>query len=96
MDILFNNNDNKKDEFIDNTKNVVENIEQDENRIALYDSLSKLPKKQNIAVTLNNFEDLSYNEISEIMNISVSEVGVLINRGKKKLQKLIIDYFKRN
>jgi len=73
-----------------------ENIELNENKKALYYSLNKLPDKQRIAITLNNFEDLSYKEISEVMEISASEVGVLINRGKKKLHKLIVDYYKKN
>lgn len=95
LDLLFND-DRKKIEPADNSLNASENIEQDENKEALYFALHQLPEKQNIAISLNNFEDLSYKEISEIMEIPVSEVGVLINRGKKKLQKLIIEYFNRN
>jgi len=95
LDILFNNNI-KNYEPEDDSLKPGEDIEQEENKKVLYYALRKLPKKQNIAITLNNFEDLSYKEISEVMQISVSEVGVLINRGKKKLQKLIIDYYKNN
>lgn len=95
LDAIFND-DNKKFDPVDENLDASENIEQDENKKALYYALHKLPEKQNIAISLNNFEDLSYKEISEVMNISVSEVGVLINRGKKKLEKLIIEYFKNN
>jgi len=95
IDILFDNN-SKKNEPQDNELKPGENIELDENKKALYHALAKLPEKQNIAISLNSFEDLSYKEISDIMNISTSEVGVLINRGKKKLQQLIIEYFKNN
>ena len=95
LDVLFNDS---KDftEPIDNELKPGENIEQEENKKALYYALGKLPEKQNIAITLHNFEDLAYNEISEIMNISTSEVGVLINRGKKKLHKLIVKYYENN
>lgn len=95
IDTLFKD-DQKQTDPADDSLNASENIEQDDNKKALYFALHKLPEKQNIAISLNHFEDLSYKEISEIMEISVSEVGVLINRGKKKLKKLIIDYFKAN
>lgn len=95
LDILFGDN-NKAYEPEDDSLKPGENIEQDENKKALYYALQKLPEKQNIAISLNNFEDLSYKEISEVMEISVSEVGVLINRGKKKLKKLILDYYTKN
>ena len=94
IDIIFGDRNNPDPE--DKEPNPGENIEIEENKKALYYALKKLPEKQNMAISLNNFEDLSYKEISEIMQISITEVGVLINRGKKKLQKLIIEYYKKN
>ena len=95
MDIIFNS-DNDKNIPEDVSPKPGEDIEIEENKKALHLALNKLPKKQNIALTLNNFEGLPYKEIAEIMEISVTEVGVLINRGKKKLKTLLIDYFKNN
>ncbi len=95
LDLLFKD-DKKQTDPADDSLNAIDNIEHDENKKALYIALHKLPEKQNIAISLNHFEDLSYKDISEIMEIPVSEVGVLINRGKKKLKKLIIEYFKSN
>jgi RNA polymerase sigma-70 factor (ECF subfamily) len=95
LDVLFND-DSKKNDPEDTELKPGEDLERNENKKALYFALNKLPEKQRIAITLNNFEDLSYKEISEVMEISVSEVGVLINRGKKKLQKIILDYYKKN
>ena len=95
LDVLFSDNKDSL-EPIDIELKPGEDIEQAENKKALYYALGKLPEKQNTAISLHNFEDLAYNEISEIMNISVSEVGVLINRGKKKLHKLILKYFENN
>lgn len=95
LDILFGD-ENKTFEPIDSKPIISDDLELDENKKALYFALNKLSEKQNIAIRLNSFEDLSYKEISEIMDISVSEVGVLINRGKKKLHKIILDYFKKN
>ncbi len=95
IDVIFNG-DNAKNTPEDIALKPGENIEIEENKKALHIALNKLSKKQNIALTLNNFEDLSYKEIAEIMEISVTEVGVLINRGKKKLKTLLIDYFNNN
>lgn len=95
IDLLFKS-DSKNYEPKDSELIPGEDIELEENKKALYSALRKLPEKQNIAITLNNFEDLSYKEISEVMKITTTEVGVLINRGKKKLKKIIIDYYKKN
>ena len=94
LDVIFNTE--SKYDPVDQNSRPGEDLEESENKKALYFALSKLPEKQNIAITLNNFEDLPYKEIAEIMNISITEVGVLINRGKKKLQQLILDYYKKN
>lgn len=95
LDIIFGN-DNKTTVPEDQELKPGENIELDESKKALYFALRKLSKKQNIAISLNYFEDLSYKEISEIMDITVTEVGVLINRGKKKLNKIITEYYQNN
>lgn len=95
LDAIFGD-DSKKTDIKNPDLNIGEQIELDENKKALQQAIAKLPEKQKTAITLNNFEDLPYKEISEIMEISVSEVGVLINRAKKNLQKLILDYYKNN
>ncbi len=66
----------------------------EEQRKKLYGSIQKLSKNQRIAFTLNKIENLSYKEISEIMDISVSSVESLIHRAKKNLQTLLLSYFK--
>jgi RNA polymerase sigma-70 factor (ECF subfamily) len=71
-----------------------ERMEQQERLRALYKAMDKLPQKQKTALTLNKMEALSYKEIAGIMDISVSETGVLINRAKKKLQQKLVDRFK--
>jgi len=95
LDSIFGD-DTKKQDIKDPELNIAEKIDQNENKVALQQSISKLPDKQKTAITLNSFEELSYKEISEIMEISVTEVGVLINRAKKNLHKLILDYYKNN
>jgi len=69
---------------------VLENKERAE---VLFNAMSSLPENQRIAFTLNKVEGLSYQEISEIMNISIPSVESLMHRAKSKLRNLLADYY---
>ncbi len=51
--------------------------------------LSKLDSKYRDVLVLKYFEEMDYNEISEILHISSGTVGSLISRAKVKLKELI-------
>jgi RNA polymerase sigma-70 factor, ECF subfamily len=53
--------------------------------------LSKLPERQKTALLLHKYEDLSYQEIANIMNCSVSSVESLIFRAKQTLVKQLLN-----
>jgi RNA polymerase sigma-70 factor (ECF subfamily) len=71
------------------------NLEKIQRANMLYEAINKLPENQKIAFTLNKYEDLSYKEISEVMEISVSSVESLIHRAKKNLQKKLFTCYKK-
>lgn len=52
--------------------------------------IKKLPNDYQEILTLKFFEDKSYEEISDILKISISSVGVKINRAKKLLKQKIV------
>lgn len=52
-------------------------------------NLDKLGAKYKEILILNYFEDLSYEEISEILKIPISTVGTRIRRAKEKLKEII-------
>jgi len=54
----------------------------------LYDSIRQLPKIET-SLILMHLDGLSYNEISEVLGISESNVGVKLNRAKKKLAQML-------
>ncbi|MEO9485392.1 MAG: sigma-70 family RNA polymerase sigma factor [Ekhidna sp.] len=54
----------------------------------LYSGIKKL-KESDRAIILLYLEDKSYKEMSEILGITVSNVGVKVNRLKEKLKELI-------
>ncbi len=54
----------------------------------LYEAIRKLPKVDT-SVVLMHLDGLSYDEMSEILGISESNVGVKLNRAKKQLAQLL-------
>lgn len=62
---------------------------------ALYGAIEGLSKSQRIAFSLHKLEDVSYNQIAEIMDLSLPAVESLIHRAKLNLQKKLINYYKK-
>lgn len=60
----------------------------------LFAAMNKLPENQKISFTLSQIENLSYKEIAEVMNSSVSSVESLIFRAKGNLKKILKNYYK--
>jgi RNA polymerase sigma-70 factor (ECF subfamily) len=54
----------------------------------LYEAIRKLPKVD-ASVVLMHLDGLAYSEMSEILDISESNVGVKLNRAKKQLALLL-------
>lgn len=69
-------------------------LENKERAEALYAALSKLPESQRVAFTLHKIEGLSYQEISNVMDTSVSSVESLIHRAKTNLRKRLYDFYR--
>ena len=61
-----------------------EQVQQRETVERLYDAIHQLPKAD-AALVLLYLDELSYREIAEVLGISESNVGVKLNRAKKKL-----------
>jgi len=68
-------------------------LEETETREFLNNAINKLSENQRIAFVLNKYEELSYKEIADIMNLSISSVESLIHRAKINLQKRLVSYF---
>ncbi len=67
--------------------------EDKENKKMLHNAINKLPENQRIAFVLHKFDDQSYKQVAEIMNISLSAVESLIHRAKSNLQSLLMVHF---
>lgn len=71
-------------------------LESKEKLRIIYAEIDKLPEKQKIAFNLSKIEGMSYQEIADTMNSSVSSVESLIFRAKKMLKENLTDFYKKN
>lgn len=69
-------------------------LENRERATILYSKIESLPEKQRIAFVLHKIEGISYKEIAEIMEMSLSAVESLIFRAKTNLRKELENYYK--
>ena len=82
-------------EFQDNSA-VLRDIENPENVLAseelesvIYKAIDELPEELKVAVTLREFEGLSYEEIAEVMECPVGTVRSRIFRARESIEKKI-------
>ena len=59
----------------------------------LFKAMKQLSPNQHTAWVLSEIENMSYNEISEIMNVSVSSVESLLFRARQNLKKILADMY---
>lgn len=64
-------------------------MDRKENASKLFKAISQLPENQKTAFTLHKLEDLSYQEISNIMQTSVPAIESLMHRAKQNLRKIL-------
>jgi len=70
-----------------------EELETKERARILNWALDKLPDNQRIAFTLSKYDELSYREISLIMNTSIPSIESLLHRAKANLKKKLHRYY---
>ncbi len=70
-------------------------MEKNQRAAILHEAIDSLAKNQRVAFTLNKYEDMSYKEIAEVMEISLSSVESLIHRAKKNLQKKLFACYQK-
>jgi len=57
------------------------------------ESLNQLPESQKMVLILHDMQDLSYQEISEIVGTSIGTVRSRLHYGRLKLKELLAPYF---
>jgi RNA polymerase sigma-70 factor (ECF subfamily) len=61
-------------------------IEREERRRDVRRALAKLPERQRQAIVLRNYQELSYREIAEVMDVTLPAVESLLQRGMAALR----------
>jgi RNA polymerase sigma factor (sigma-70 family) len=59
----------------------------------LFSAMQKLPENQRIAFTLIKTEGLSYEEVADIMKLTVKAIESLMHRAKENLRKKLQHYY---
>ncbi len=70
-------------------------LENKEQAGILFRAIEDLPENQKTAFTLNKVEGLSYQEVGEVMEISLASVESLIFRARNNLKKQLEPYYKK-
>lgn len=64
-------------------------LDKKENAAKLFKAIDKIPENQRIAFLLNKVEGLSYQEVSQVLQVSVSSIESLLHRAKNNLRKIL-------
>ena len=67
-------------------------MENKEQAALLFKAINSLPINQKIAFTLNKVEGLSYQEVADIMVVTVASVEAYLHRAKENLRKALTNY----
>jgi RNA polymerase sigma-70 factor (ECF subfamily) len=67
-------------------------LEDDEMKVRIAEAIETLPENQRIAIVLNKFEGLSYEEIAKILNLSMMAVKSLLSRARSNLKDSLDPY----
>ncbi len=71
-------------------------LENKEKSELLFRAINKLPEAQKVVFTLHKVDGMSYKEVSEVTEKSVSSIESLLFRAKKNLQKILTEYYKND
>jgi len=79
-----------KDVLASKEKDSTEELRQKELQDIIQKAMNSLPEKYRIILTLREIEGLSYNEISQIMKISLDKVKIWLLRARQKLKEKLL------
>lgn len=71
-------------------------LDRKEQAALLFKMIEQLPENQKVAFTLHKTEELSYQEIADVMKLSVSAVESLLFRARQNLRKLLEKHYQQN
>jgi len=70
-----------------------EKILSDEKSSKIAEAIDRLPESQKMAIILKRYDQMSYEEMAEVMSCSVQSVKSLLFRGRTALKEYLKEYF---
>ena len=71
-------------------------LDNKERAAVLFKAIEALPENQKSAYTLHKLEGLSYRDVSEVLNTTVSAVESLMSRANQNLRKQLEEYYNKH
>ena len=71
-------------------------LDNKERAAVLFKAIDSLPENQKTAYTLHKLEGLSYRDVSEVLNTTVSAVESLMSRANQNLRKQLENYYNKH
>ena len=71
-------------------------LDNKERAALLFKAIEALPENQKSAYTLHKLEGLSYRDVSEVLNTTVSAVESLMSRANQNLRKQLEEYYNKH
>ena len=81
-------------DVLDEEQEPHEAMEEEELAVKLREIIGTLPDNQRIAILLNKYEGLSYQEVAESMETSVMAVKSLLTRARVKIKERLLPYLR--
>ena len=76
----------------DRGRSPAQNVQQQELGAVVRQALATLNERQRVAVVLNKFEDMSYEDIANVMGLTTKAVKSLLSRARENLRLVLQDY----
>jgi RNA polymerase sigma-70 factor, ECF subfamily len=81
-----------KESLTDQAESPFDRVAQEEMRVRVEDELRKVPEPYRTTVILRDLEEMSYEEIAEITEVSLGTVKSRLTRGRQALKQRLNDY----
>ena len=81
-----------KDTLVDERESPFESMVHEEIRTRVEDELRKVPEPYRTTVVLRDLEEMSYEEIAEITEVSLGTVKSRLTRGREALRQRLLAY----
>jgi len=89
---LFSTDELDNDDHQASSENILENINEDDFRVALMEAISSLPEREQMVVSLYYDEELNLKEIGNVIGVSESRACQINNQAMLRLKSRLLNY----